>query len=301
VVGWQDGAGRQGAAWVDGVQELIFNGTDPAQEAFDVSADGQWVTGLGIGGFFDPGYAYRYNTVTDVYEQLPNLAVGAERSMAGTGITDDGMTIVGGTWGLGPATFGNAFIWREGMGTIDFSDYLDELGIIYPPTFHFAFVSAISSDGQWIAGWGNDGGPASTQSWVVHLPAAGPLTASTGELSARAGGSVDFMIDAGMDNAERTYLLHGGVSGTDPGTPLPGGMATLPLNWDYFTALVWNMLNTPVFMDFLGELDAEGMAMARLNSNQLSSGCAGTVMYFTFCLADPFDFASNAVEVEIVP
>ncbi len=52
VVGWQDGAGRQGAAWVNGVQELIFdNGGNPAQEAFDVSGDGQWVTGIGIGGF----------------------------------------------------------------------------------------------------------------------------------------------------------------------------------------------------------------------------------------------------------
>jgi hypothetical protein len=171
VAGWQDGAGRQGAVWVDGVQELIFdNGGNPAQEAFDVSGDGQWVSGFGIGGFFDPGLAYRYNTETDTYDALPNLAVGAERNAAGAGITDDGMTIVGGTWGFGPATFGNAFIWRDGIGTIGIAEYLDEVGIDYPEGFHFAFASAISSDGNWIAGWGDVGGPANIQTWVVYIP-----------------------------------------------------------------------------------------------------------------------------------
>lgn len=51
VAGWQDGNGRQGAVWVSGVQELIVDGSgNPAQEAFDVSGDGQWVTGFGVGG-----------------------------------------------------------------------------------------------------------------------------------------------------------------------------------------------------------------------------------------------------------
>jgi hypothetical protein len=173
VGGWQDSATgfRQGAVWVDGVQELITDGDGGASsEVFDVSGDGQWASGYGVGGFFDPGQAYRYNTVTDTHEYIPNLAAGAERNAAGAGITDDGMTIVGGTWGFGPALFGNAFIWREGIGTIAMDEYLDEVGIAYPDGFHFAFASAISSDGEWIAGWGDLEGPASAQSWIVHIP-----------------------------------------------------------------------------------------------------------------------------------
>ncbi len=169
VVGWQDGAGRQGSVWVDGVQELIFlPDASPALEAFAVSSDGQWVTGIGVGGFFDPGMAYRYNTVTNTTELLPNLVVGGERNMAGTGITADGATIAGGTWGFGPALFGRAYIWREGVGTIDFSDYLDEVGVAYDPTFVFAFVSDVSPNGEWFTGWGNFGAPGSV-SFFVHI------------------------------------------------------------------------------------------------------------------------------------
>ena len=51
------------------------------------------------------------------------------------------------------------------------TDYLDMNNIAYDPSFNFAFVSDISSDGQWITGWGNYGTPASTQSFVIQVPA----------------------------------------------------------------------------------------------------------------------------------
>ncbi|MFG0259865.1 MAG: hypothetical protein ACF8LK_05875 [Phycisphaerales bacterium JB041] len=170
VAGWQDGAGRQGAVWVDGVQELIFDNNGVAsQEAFRVSDDGQWVTGMGIGPRNGAGESYRYNTVTDTYEAIPNLASGGQRFMAGNAITADGSTIAGGTWAQGPATFGTAFIWREGVGTMTLSDYLDEVGVSYDPDFTFAFVSDISSDGRWITGWGAEG--FATETFVIHIPA----------------------------------------------------------------------------------------------------------------------------------
>ncbi len=177
VVGWQDGNGRQGSVWVNGVQELIFdNGGNAAQEALAVSGDGTWVTGYGIGGFFGPpGEAYRYNTVTDTYETIPNLAVGGGRTMGATAITDDGSMIVGGTWPLGPAFFGSAFVWTEDAGTVSFTDFLDANGVAYPVGYNFAFASAMSSDGEWIAGWG-DGG-AGIESWVVHIPTPSSLVA----------------------------------------------------------------------------------------------------------------------------
>ncbi|GAB4386529.1 MAG: hypothetical protein Kow0022_15820 [Phycisphaerales bacterium] len=169
VAGWQDGNGRQGAAWVNGVQELIFtNSGAPAQEAQAVSDDGTYVVGIGVGGFFTPGNAYRYNTVTNVYEALPNLDVGAQRNMAAYDTNADGSIVVGGTWGFGPATLGNGFIWQEGVGTMSVSEYLDSLGVAYEAGYTFNFVSGISSDGQWLTGWGR--GADGAGSWIVHIP-----------------------------------------------------------------------------------------------------------------------------------
>ncbi|GAB5496231.1 MAG: hypothetical protein Phyf2KO_13110 [Phycisphaerales bacterium] len=170
AAGWQDGNGRQGAAWVNGTQELIYlpGGSTPAQEAFDVSSDGRYVVGMGVGSPVAPGQAYRYDTTTNTTELIPNLETGADRLMAASATNADGSIIVGGTWGFGPATFGNGFIWEEGVGTMSVSEYLDSKGVAYPAGFSFAFVSDVSPDGQWIAGWGGIG---SSQSWVVHIPA----------------------------------------------------------------------------------------------------------------------------------
>lgn len=173
VAGWQDGAGRQGSVWVNGVQELIFTNTGAvAQEAYEVSGDGRYAVGIGVGSFFGTGNAYRYDIDNDTYEVLPNLASGAQRFMGAAAVNGDGTLVGGGTWGTGPATFGNGFIWEEGVGTMTVNAYLDSKDIDYPAGFTFSFVSSISDDGQWIAGWG---GPGSAQSWVVHIPAPSSL------------------------------------------------------------------------------------------------------------------------------
>jgi hypothetical protein len=114
------------------------------------------------------------------------------------------------------------------------------------------------------------------------------------------GGSIDYYLDATADNAQRNYLLLGSVSGTDPGTPLPGGQATLPLNWDLFTNITVLYTNTPVFKDFMGTLDQGGKAGAQLNIGPVP-GFVGTIMYFAYALNQPLDFASNPVKVTIVP
>jgi uncharacterized membrane protein len=171
VVGWQDAAYRIGAVWVSGEQELIYRPDgDRAYEAYAVSSDGQWVSGLGIGPFSGVGDTYRYNSFTDVCEVIPNLAVGGARSVAGAGITDDGTIIVGGSWPVGPATLGNAFIWREGIGTMDLTDYFGEVGVTWPFGFHFSIATCISPNGRWIAGWGYSGSIGNTVSWFVEIP-----------------------------------------------------------------------------------------------------------------------------------
>lgn len=174
VGGWQDGDNRQGAVWVNGVQELITtNDGFGAAEVFEVSDDGRFAVGMGFGDFFTPGNAYRYDIENNAYEALPNLAEGGQQIMGAAAVNGDGTLIGGGTWGFGPAFFGNGFIWEEGVGTMTVSEYLDSKGVAYPAGFNFAFVTSISTDGQWLAGWGGFG---SAESWVVHIPAPGSLT-----------------------------------------------------------------------------------------------------------------------------
>ena len=114
------------------------------------------------------------------------------------------------------------------------------------------------------------------------------------------GGVVDFKLFAGKDHANRNYILLGSISGTDPGIPLPGGLVTLPLNWDFFTNLVISMINSSIFYNFMSKLDAYGTGKAQLNLGPVP-GAAGITMHFAYALNSPWDFVSNPVGIEIVP
>lgn len=172
LAGWQDGAGRQGAVWVNGVQELIFDSNgQPAEEASDVSNDGRFAFGLGIAPNFNGvGNAYRYDIENDTFQALPNLTVGAERTMAAASATSDGKIAVGGTWGFGvPASFGNGLIWEEELGTMTPREYFESKGVKgIPANYNFNFVAAVSANGKWFAGWGGTGAIAN-QSWAVCI------------------------------------------------------------------------------------------------------------------------------------
>ncbi|MHC4944269.1 MAG: sialidase family protein [Planctomycetota bacterium] len=127
------------------------------------------------------------------------------------------------------------------------------------------------------------------------------LEVDTDELPANTGGTVNFTLDAGSDNKDRNYLLLGGTRGSEPGFPLPGGLATLPIHWDGFTDYILLNLNTTLFTDFLGKLDDNGQAAAQLNAPPVPPELIGTVMTYAYCLNAPFDFVSKPVDVEIVP
>jgi hypothetical protein len=129
----------------------------------------------------------------------------------------------------------------------------------------------------------------------------GPLTANQYWVSAAFPAPVVFTLDAGAGNSFRNYLLLGGVTGTAPGFPLPGGQTTLPLNWDPFTDVVLDFLNTALFQNFLGVLNGAGMSTATLQAPPLSPTFVGIDMFFAFCLNAPFDFVSNPVVVKITP
>jgi hypothetical protein len=128
------------------------------------------------------------------------------------------------------------------------------------------------------------------------------FTADVYTLPESTGGAVNLSLNAGAANGNRKYLVLGSVSGFDPGILLPGGQEILPLNWDPFTLLVADLLNSSLFQHFLGTLDGAGQAQALFDTQgPLPSGLSGLKLYFAFALNNPWDFASNPVVIEIVP
>ncbi|MHC4946273.1 MAG: Kelch repeat-containing protein [Planctomycetota bacterium] len=115
------------------------------------------------------------------------------------------------------------------------------------------------------------------------------------------GGTINFTIDAGTDNALRKYFLLGSVSGTLPGVTFPTG-ELLPLNLDLYTDIVIHLANTPFLVDFYGYLDGNGQAAAQWNTlGSLPPGHVGISFYYAFLLFDPVDFTSNPAAIELVP
>lgn len=173
IGGWEDNDnGRQGAVWVNGVQELLFDGNGFAvSEALAISGDGEWVTGVSYGTLAP----YRYNTVTEVLEYLPDVSAFFDFPTAlGTAISDDGSTIIGQVRDFGPPFFYPGFIWRDGQGAMTLNEYFDAAGVAYEPGFFFSIPLAMSGDGLTMAGYGlsqTDG----LVGWVVTVPT--PATA----------------------------------------------------------------------------------------------------------------------------
>jgi len=130
----------------------------------------------------------------------------------------------------------------------------------------------------------------------------GSLTVDTVAISAANGGEVNFSLDAGASNKNRKYIILGTMSGTSPGMPLPGGVVTLPINWDGFTSGIVPFLNSPVFNGFIGTLDSSGEGKAQLNTpGPLPSGLVGVKMNFAFACNKPWNYVSNAVAIFILP
>jgi parallel beta-helix repeat protein len=128
----------------------------------------------------------------------------------------------------------------------------------------------------------------------------GALWADGFLLPADSGGDIHFTLHGGKTNGDRCYLVLGSLSGTEPGFPLPGGMATLPIIWDDFTDLVWLFVNTPFFADFLGKMDSSGEAAAKLALPGLDPMLVGQTMHFAYTNGNPFDVASNPIPIRIV-
>jgi len=128
----------------------------------------------------------------------------------------------------------------------------------------------------------------------------------TFNISATNGGTANFLLLGGSVNANRDFLILGGITPyyTWPpgGIALPGGKANVLLNWDTFTTLLLSNINTPFFNNFIGKLDNTGSGAAVLNTfGPIHPAATGYTMHFAYALNNPWDFASNPVPIKIVP
>jgi hypothetical protein len=155
----------------------------------------------------------------------------------------------------------------------------------YPVGSNWEFVGMAQGSPDHIVGYDLDVGPGD------------PLECDVDELSLYFGGTANFYLTAGVDNAGRYFGLFGTLSGTSPGTPLPGGLATLPINWDWFTdfMILVGLVGSPD--PFFGNLDKDGNAQIELTIAGHLQHPDDFLSNWAYCLATPFDFASNAVEI----
>jgi hypothetical protein len=111
-------------------------------------------------------------------------------------------------------------------------------------------------------------------------------------VSASDGGTVTFRLAAGTAAAHQLYVLLGSLSGTRPGTRLPGG-TILPLNLDAFAAI------TTGLPGFVGRLDGSGRAAAALVLPALPAA-TGLRADFAWALS-PSWAVSNPVSLVLAP
>jgi hypothetical protein len=129
-----------------------------------------------------------------------------------------------------------------------------------------------------------------------------PLEADVFALAEGVGGKVTFSLFGDTQSAGRAYAMLGSVTGTAPGNVLPGNWVTLPLNWDPFTNLVITHMNSPIFTDFAGFLDASGLGHAVFDTQgPLPMGMTGLSFSFAYALSQPWDFVSNPINILVVP
>lgn len=126
------------------------------------------------------------------------------------------------------------------------------------------------------------------------------LVASDDTLSA-AGQNLFFRMRCGSANAFKYYVLCLSASGSTPGVDV--GALHVPLNPDALTYQALNMVAQYPFIAFENYLGFFGDAAAvlTLGPNLISPAAAGFTLTFCAVLVDAFDFATNPVDITIVP
>ena len=129
------------------------------------------------------------------------------------------------------------------------------------------------------------------------------LWISSDEVSVANGGRVDFTHIVDTERTGDFYYLLGSLTGTLPGTPLPGGLH-LPLNEDVLLIGMLTYPNLGVFEDTLGMVDAQGRASSAIDipPGLLLPALIGLEMNLLHALVDGTGYVvevSNVVTVTI--
>lgn len=131
---------------------------------------------------------------------------------------------------------------------------------------------------------------------------ASSLVASPTTVSAAAGGTTTFAVDAGAATANRPYVVLGSVS-SGPGIPLPPFL--VPLHQDPWFAFTLENPNVPPLVDTLGVLDGSGHGTAALLVPAgLPPSVVGAVLRHAVLVPDGqggWSLVSPAATVTLVP
>ena len=184
IGGWQDGISgfRQGAIWVDGVQQLLFHpNNDEATEVSTLSDDGQWAGGGS--GFANNFQAWKWSEGTGIVDIGPAPIAGWRGSVSG--LSANGYYAVGFYRPFpGPAVQGRGFIHNDDDGLEDLTDLATDLGIDVQGQV-LALPLVISDDGSTIGGLTGSG-----QGFVLRLPIAPANDACGGAIAIQCGDSL---------------------------------------------------------------------------------------------------------------
>jgi uncharacterized Ntn-hydrolase superfamily protein len=126
------------------------------------------------------------------------------------------------------------------------------------------------------------------------------LRADVASISAGSGDDVNLTLQASPPFSGRTYLLMLSASGTDPG--FAWGNVHVPLNYDTVLLDSIQFANVPPLENTEGTLDSSSKAKAALKPGPgLLTPLVGATLSFAYVTLSPDDFASNPIQVLIVP
>jgi uncharacterized Ntn-hydrolase superfamily protein len=126
------------------------------------------------------------------------------------------------------------------------------------------------------------------------------LRSNITDVSASQGDDIVLKLRASAPFAGRDYLILLSASGTDPGFDV--GNVHIPLNLDAFTEIAYVYRNRPPLVNTEGKLDDVSRAEAQLTPNPGDLDLLiGKTLSFAYFTRNPDDFASEFVQVRVLP
>ncbi|TAJ16621.1 MAG: hypothetical protein EPO68_10785 [Planctomycetota bacterium] len=131
----------------------------------------------------------------------------------------------------------------------------------------------------------------------------GTLFHTAPEISTAAGGSQDLLLRAGPAHAGEIWVMVGSISGTNPGTAVPGTSLTLPLVLDAYSSAI--LAGGAPLSKVIGVLTPLGIGQSTLALPAgVAAALAGTVVHHAYVALDAngaFTHASNAAALRLAP